>query len=746
MNKKIIFSIIFSLALFLSGIISGIPMANASDTCSAGTTCSDSGGGCKYCSVTNRSTGAGYYTGGSLTIPCSASSPVSCWIDAGCWRSNQAPTYGTAIFGSATTATPPTFLGASGTGCCTASNCTATPPVCKVATCSSNTCAYTANAANGTSCGTNKQCQSGVCVNIPSCVGYSHTVSSGGTVYSAVSGANANMWSAVCREFSCGSYVCNYSAGYVQNYSGGSFSGTFGSESQFYNTSGSAKTRTCTYTVWDSANPGLTGTCTGTQTVNSGVGPVTPTPPAGVSCVGYSHTVNSGGTVYSAVSGANANMWSAVCREFSCGSYVCNYSAGYVQNYSGGSFSGSFGSESQFYNTSGSAKTRTCTYTVWDSANPSVTGTCTGTQTVNSGAGPATPPASVSCVGYSNTVNSGETVHSAVSGANSNMWSAVCREFSCSGYVCNYSAGYTQNYPGGAFTGTFDAEHQFFNTSGSTKTRTCNFSVWNSADPTVTGTCTGTNRVCSEGYTWNGISCTSCGGSCTCVVDGVCAANTCIGSSCLNNCGTYSAGTKVCSTPTPTPTITPTPTPTITPTPTPLYSCTGLFPPGAVMCSGDDAGLTSNVDWIQVSRASNCTSARKCQYYFPSGVGYCRTPNPPAGTMCTDDNVNVPTASLSWRNVGEDSSSCTDGRKCQYYVCNDRTWTPANNTICTGTAFTQTSNCGATRPAVGTMVGVCLPLTCNAGDCGVKPGAGSCPGMTCSSVNCECNSGKWIER
>ena len=132
-----------------------------------------------------------------------------------------------------------------------------------------------------------------------------------------------------------------------------------------------------------------------------------------------------------------------------------------------------------------------------------------------------------------------------------------------------------------------------------------------------------------------------------------------------------------------------------TPTPTPpLYSCTGLFPANAVKCLDDDMDLTSNLSWRRVSRESSCSS-----------------------------------------------------RKCQYYICNPSTWTPATNTVCAGVEFTQTSNCDTTRPAVGTMVGVCLPpTTCGPGVCGLQPGVGTCPGMTCPSMNCSCNSGNWIEK
>ena len=36
------------------------------------------------------------------------------------------------------------------------------------------------------------------------------------------------------------------------------------------------------------------------------------------------------------------------------------------------------------------------------------------------------------------------------------------------------------------------------------------------------------------------------------------------------------------------------------------------------------------------------------------------------------------------------------------FCCEDSTWTPATSTVCSGTSFTQTSNCGNTRTATGT--------------------------------------------
>ena len=50
------------------------------------------------------------------------------------------------------------------------------------------------------------------------------------------------------------------------------------------------------------------------------------------------------------------------------------------------------------------------------------------------------------------------------------------------------------------------------------------------------------------------------------------------------------------------------------------YSCTGTLPSGATMCDSDSAGLTSSLDWQSVgTTASSCTAGRKCEYYVSDG-------------------------------------------------------------------------------------------------------------------------------
>ncbi len=64
-------------------------------------------------------------------------------------------------------------------------------------------------------------------------------------------------------------------------------------------------------------------------------------------------------------------------------------------------------------------------------------------------------------------------------------------------------------------------------------------------------------------------------------------------------------------------------------------------------------------------------------------------------------------------------SQCSDscgtiynGTKTDGVCCVDTVWAPATSTVCSGTSFTQTSNCGRTRNAVGTKV---CPLVCSGG-------------------------------
>lgn len=437
--------------------------------------------------------------------------------------------------------------------CNTSSDCA--DQACKVRSCSSNTCSYS-NAPDGTDCTTlsfqPKQCKAGACIGTPSCIGYDNTVDSGSSIVSSISATNADKWSAACEDFICSGLTCEYSQGNVQNYPGGTITGTITSANlKFYNNSGSIKTRRCVYTVKNSST-GLEGTCVGTTNVKSGTSEP-PTPPSGPTCTGYEYTINSGQTQsvwVSACSTCEVNRWSAVCEDFGCDDYACNYkSPSYTQVYGETAFSGGiFGANNSYSNTSGVVQSRRCTFKVWNDETPNEKGTCVGRVNVNSGE----PAEATGCIGYNFTINSGQSQSAWISSSGVDRWSAICEDFNCAGYACTYkSPSFTQNYyyPNGtSFSSTIGANNSYVNTSGSMRTRKCNFTTWNSAKPSEKKTCVGNVNVCSAGFLWNGVSCGYASG---CVPNNNCPASylatLCPIESCFDGCS-YKAGTKVCNT------------------------------------------------------------------------------------------------------------------------------------------------------------------------------------------------------
>ncbi len=435
--------------------------------------------------------------------------------------------------------------------CNTSSDCE--DQACKVKNCSSNTCSYS-NAPDGTNCTTvsfqPKQCKAGACIGTPSCVGYDNTVNSGGSVVSSISATNADKWSAVCEDFICSGLTCEYSQGNVQNYPGGATTGTITSANlKFYNNSGSIKTRRCVYTVKNSST-GLEGTCIGTTNVKSGTSEP-PKPPSGPTCIGYDYTINSGQSQsvwVSACSTCEVNRWSAVCEDFGCDGFACTYkSPTFTQTYGETAFSGGiFGANNSYSNTSGVVQSRRCTYTVWNDKAPNEKGTCVGRVNVNSGESAG----ATGCIGYNFTINSGQSQSAWISSSGVDRWSAICEDFNCADYACTYkSPTFTQNYyyPNGtSFSNTDGANNSYINTSGSTRTRKCNFTTWNSAKPSEKKTCVGNVNVCSAGFLWNGVSCGYAGG---CVPNNNCPASKlatlCPNESCFDGCN-YKAGTKIC--------------------------------------------------------------------------------------------------------------------------------------------------------------------------------------------------------
>ncbi|MDA3814944.1 MAG: hypothetical protein PF549_01095 [Patescibacteria group bacterium] len=217
---------------------------------------------------------------------------------------------------------------------------------------------------------------------VPTCTGYDFTIDSGESQAAFVSTCGTcqvDRWSAVCEDFECSGFACEYKyPTYEQSYDEtNTLTGTFGANNSYTNTSGSQKTRKCTYKVWNHDTPLLTGQCVGTVRVNSS----DPAEPAG--CIGYNFTINSGESQAVFVSATGADLWRAVCEDFSCSGYDCTYnSSTYTQSYNvpaGASFTSTFGANNGYTNTSGSMKVRKCNYTVWNSAAPTAPkGTCVG--------------------------------------------------------------------------------------------------------------------------------------------------------------------------------------------------------------------------------------------------------------------------------------------------------------------------------------------------------------------------------
>ena len=77
-------------------------------------------------------------------------------------------------------------------------------------------------------------------------------------------------------------------------------------------------------------------------------------------------------------------------------------------------------------------------------------------------------------------------------------------------------------------------------------------------------------------------------------------------------------------------------------------------------------------------------------------------------------------------------ATCTAGNDdgtCPPPACVDTSWSPDPSTVCSGTSFTQTSNCGDTRSMTGAKSCVCTPSTVTNGTVGSYP---SCT-ITCNS-------------
>ena len=115
---------------------------------------------------------------------------------------------------------------------------------------------------------------------------------------------------------------------------------------------------------------------------------------------------------------------------------------------------------------------------------------------------------------------------------------------------------------------------------------------------------------------------------------------------------------------------------TVTVTSASTLSCTGTLPSGSTMCADDNIGLTSSIAWQSVGASStNCTTARKCEYYTPaSGT------NGTCGSSNGQSLASIPTTNL-----------CTAGTPSAVTGTGPWTWT------CAGIGGGTTANCSATK-------------------------------------------------
>ena len=116
----------------------------------------------------------------------------------------------------------------------------------------------------------------------------------------------------------------------------------------------------------------------------------------------------------------------------------------------------------------------------------------------------------------------------------------------------------------------------------------------------------------------------------------------------------------------------------------------GLFPDKAIR--GD------KVVGTKVERPKDNKISNSPNYKNLDGIG-----------PCGGDEIDIAKDKDSWNHR---TRICWPGDdyvvklKCSTVpTCTDTTWTPANNTVCSGDIFTQTSNCDATRSATGTKTG-----------------------------------------
>lgn len=119
-----------------------------------------------------------------------------------------------------------------------------------------------------------------------------------------------------------------------------------------------------------------------------------------------------------------------------------------------------------------------------------------------------------------------------------------------------------------------------------------------------------------------------------------------------------------------------------------LSNAVNVYNGGTWKCNGSGGGSTAS-----------CSS---CNFSLNNTQAQCYLNNNP------DVAAVFPTisgAQSHWNNFG-----CRENRN-YTCACVPTIWTPNPSTVCSGTTFNQTSNCGTTRFATGTMVGAWTPAT-----------------------------------
>ena len=179
------------------------------------------------------------------------------------------------------------------------------------------------------------------------------------------------------------------------------------------------------------------------------------------------------------------------------------------------------------------------------------------------------------------------------------------------------------------------------------------------------------------------------------------------------------------------------------PTTCSLAVCTGTVPTNATMCTNDNVSLPNGneIRTVVGNGSGSCTTTAKCEYYCPLGyyrtsatmctLAVCTGTVPANGTLCTNDDINLPSGNVARTLVGTGSSTCTAGTYCEYYC-------PLgyykNGAVCT------LAVCTGTTPLRATM---CANDNINLPNGNLPKIVVGNASSACTSIKCQwyCNSG-----